>query len=131
MTDAARSWSLSNPGPDEMLLWLEPWAEEFVIPIGSTITLESLGGSEKDAPGEVEWTPEHLVVWATAQRVQVYIDGERQESGSATISIPDGLTKGMLNILFADYPAARLGGTSVGEAAQTSWWRKLRHRFGL
>lgn len=131
MTDADRHWSLSNPGPGELLLWLEPWAEEFVIAPRSTVVLKSFGGADEYALGEVEWTPDHLVIWARAQTVQVVIDGEIQDSGSTAIPIPEGLTKQMLDILFAGQSAARLGGAPSGAINQTAWWQRLGRRLGL
>lgn len=110
MTDADHQWGLSNPGPDTLYLWLEPWADEIEAPVRSTITFDPSGGPEDCPLGQVEWTTDHLLVWATAQRVAVFVDGELQHTGSAVIAVPDGLTKGMLGIVFADQPAARLGG---------------------
>ena len=129
MTDADCHWSLSNPGPDKLIVWLEPWAEEFDVPVRSTVKLKSSGGAR--SLGEVEWASEHLIIWASAQTVEVFIDGVFQESGSAVIPIPDGLTKEMLNILFADQPDARLGGTSPVAIDGSSRWKRLRRRFGL
>ncbi|RYD55358.1 MAG: hypothetical protein EOP60_06295 [Sphingomonadales bacterium] len=130
MTDDDSPWSLSNPGPDSLLVWLEPWAEEFDVPARSAIALKSLRGSQACRLGEVEGTPDHLIVWASAETVQVYIDGVVQESSSALIPVPDGLTKQMMKVLFAGHPAARLGGTGFNDADGLSWWGRLRRRLG-
>lgn len=121
-------WSLSNTGPDTLLVWLEPWAEEFVVPAGSTVAMRLSGGC---ALGDVEWTPDHLVIWASAPTVEVFVDGALQESCSAAVSVPDGLTRGMLGMMFADQPSARLGGAHAGAAGRTSLWDRIKRRMGL
>ena len=133
MTDLDHQWSLSNPGPDNLLVWLEPWAEEFEVPVRSTVTLSaSSSGSEERSVGEVEWTPDHLVVWASASdTVKVFVDGVLQESGSAVIPVPDDLTKQMLNVIFDDQPAARLGGRTFDAAERVSWWQRARRYLGV
>jgi hypothetical protein len=129
MTGVNRLWGLSNPGPDTLLIWLEPWAEEFEVPVRSTVILKASGASEECVAGEVEWTSDHLV-WAVASTVEVFVDGVLQESSSAVIPVPDGLTKGMLNIVFAGQPAARLGG-APNALERTSWSQRIRRRLGF
>lgn len=110
MMKADQRWSVSNAGPEAWRLWLEPWAEEFVVPGRSTIVLEAIGGSDDCASFELDWTSEHLVAWASGSTVRVFIDEVLQDSASATIPVPAGLTKEVLNIVFSGHPAARLGG---------------------
>jgi hypothetical protein len=131
MSDVHSKWSLSNPGPDNLLIWLEPWAEEFEIPPRSTVTFKSPNESDGHALGEVEWTQDYLIIWASAPNVVVLIDDVMQDSCSATIPIPDGLTRELLNIVFADQPAARLGGGGLRAGQRTSYWQRLRRRFML
>lgn len=132
MTDVDRQWSLSNPGPNSLLVWLEPWAEEFEVPVGSTLTLRSSGLAKDPILEETEWTSDHLVLWASAPgTVKVFIDEALQESASAVVDIPEGMTKTMLNLVFAGQPAARLGGRSSEVAKHASWWRRFRRRLGL
>ena len=123
-------WSLCNPGPDTLLVWLEPWCDEFEIPVRSTITLKTSSDAEQCGLGEIEWGPDNLVVWATGPLVIVFIDDVLQTSGSATIPIPDGLTKGMLNLVFAGHPAARLGGRHSHAVSPTSWWLRVKCLLG-
>lgn len=54
--------------------------------------------------------PDHLIIWANGPTVAVFVDDVLQDSISAIIPLPSGLTKGMLNTLFVDHPEARLGG---------------------
>jgi hypothetical protein len=132
MAEVDHEWSLSNPGPERLLVWLEPWAEEFEVPVRSTIALSDPNGSGRYAIGEVEWTPDHLVIWAsTPGTIEVSVDGVPQQSGSAVIPSPDGLTKQMLKVVFAGLPAARLGGQPFELAEAESWWRRMRRRIGI
>lgn len=126
MAEPDNQWSLSNPGRDELLVWLEPWAEEFVVPARSTIAMRPPRGRNL---GEVEWTPDHLIVWASVPTVEVFVDDVLQDSASAAISVPQGLTKGMLNIVFAGQPAARLGGDSANMDERVSLWGRIKHRL--
>ncbi len=130
MTHANSQWGLSNPGPETLLVWLEPWAEEFEVPVRSTITMKAAGDGQGEV-GEIEWGPDHLVVWASASTVEIFIDGSLLESASASIPVPQGLNKAMLGIVFADQPAARLGGSGFRASERLSWWTRTRRRFGL
>jgi hypothetical protein len=131
MTLTDYNWRLSNPGPDELVIWLEPWAEEFVIPVRSSVALQAPGGVEAQEVGEIEWASDHIVVWASARIVAVFIDDVLQESASAVVPVPDGLSKGMLNILFKGLPTARLGGAASDTGDKASWWERLSRRFRL
>jgi hypothetical protein len=122
-------WSLSNPGPDELIVWLEPWAEEFVVPPRSTIALRAGGGSEERVIGDIEWASDHVVVWGTATIIEVFIDDALQDTSSAIVPIPDCMTKEMLTIVFAGRPSARLGGVASSAVDRVSWWERLRRRF--
>lgn len=130
MTATDHEWSLCNPGPDTLLVWLEPWCDEFEVPARSAISLKTPGGAEGRGLGEIEWGPDNLVVWATGPTVAVFVDDVLQESGSATIPIPDGLTKNMLNVIFADQPVARLGGRPSHAVVPASWWRRVKGLLG-
>jgi hypothetical protein len=68
MADLDNHWSLSNSGRDELLVWLEPWADEFAVPTRSTVVMRPSSGHTL---GEIEWTPDHLIVWANAPTVEV------------------------------------------------------------
>lgn len=124
-------WSLSNPGPDELLVWLEPWAEEFMIPVESTVALKASSDVGECGVGNIEWASDHIVVWASAGTIEMFIDGQRQDSASAIVAIPDGLSKDMLSILFAGQTSARLGGVEHRVVDQSSWRGRLRRLFRL
>jgi hypothetical protein len=131
MMGTDQEWSLCNPGPDTLLVWLEPWCDEFEVPARSTVTLKTPGGAEGRGVGEIELGPDNLIIWAAGPTVAVFIDDVLQDSASAIIPIPDGLTKGMLNVVFADQPAARLGGRPSHVAARAPWWRRVKSLFAL
>lgn len=131
MTDPDHRWSLSNPGPETLAVWLEPWAEEFEVPARSVIMMAWSGESGEDTVGEFEWTADHLVVWAHVPTVRIFIDGVLQDSGSAVISVPAGLTRAMLNVVFSGQPTARLGGAHGEPVKRQTWWSRLRGRFWL
>lgn len=126
MTGPDHQWSLSNPGPDTLFLWLEPWAEEVAVPARSTVAMRPSGGC---TPGKVEWGADHLVLWAEAPTVEVFVDGILQDTGSARIAVPEGLTKDMLGILFAGQPAARLGGAHAGTDRRISLGERVKRRL--
>jgi hypothetical protein len=131
MTGVAHRWSLSNPGPGTLSIWLEPWAEELEVPVKSTVAMEWFDASQDGEIGELEWTSDHLVIWADVSTLKVFIDNVLQDTSSAAIPIPAGLTKAMLQIGFAGQPAARLGGAYGGLVKRESWWSRLRRRIGF
>ena len=132
MTELYSGWSLSNPWPHTLLVRLEPWADEIEVPARSTVTLSAADGVEDCLIGELEWTPDHLVVWANAPgRIEARVDGVLQETGSAVIPVPEGLTKQMLNLVFAGQPPARLGGEPLDGPEHVPWWQRVRRRLGL
>jgi hypothetical protein len=133
MTHHAWHWALSNVGPQKLLVWLEPWAEEIEVPSGSTIALRVEG--KESTPVEIESTADHIVVWASAgQTARVYIDDREQESASASLPVPggfEGSTKELLNMMFDGQLYARLGGQDIRPEGRSSWWRRARRRLGF
>lgn len=124
-------WCLSNPGPDELIVWLEPWAEEFAVPVRSTVAVKVSGRPDGHEVGEIEWASDRVVIWATAKMVEIFIDDVFQDSASAIVPLPEGLRKGMLTLLFANHPSARLGGVTDSEVYKTSWRERLLCWFRL
>lgn len=124
-------WSLSNPGPGSLAVWLEPWAEEVEVPPRSTIALATpneFAGGDKI---EVEWTPDHLVIWANSPTTfHISVDGAARPTSSASNPSPEGLNKQMLSLAFANLPDARLAGRQA-ETQRASWWRTALSRLGF
>jgi hypothetical protein len=128
MSDADKSWSYLNAGPNAITVWLEPWAEEFEVPCGSTILLRSPEGS---ALGSVERDQDSFTLWAAATKVEVLIDGILQDTASSQIAVPEGLTKAMLTAVFGNYPEARLGGKPLNPNVGRSIWSRAKSLLGL
>lgn len=58
---------LSNPFSDKTLVvWLEPWGEDYWMRPGDAITLES--DATGDERFEVSWHEEGIVVWQSSHR---------------------------------------------------------------
>jgi hypothetical protein len=126
-------WAVTNVGPDKLLVWLEPWAEEFEVPVRSTIALSF---NSADAPAPMDITPERIVVWLSGgQTARVFIDDVFQDSASASMPVPDvfeGSTKHLLTLMFENHPEARLGGGSTNPPPQRlSVWRRLKGYFRI
>jgi hypothetical protein len=119
-------WAMSNAGSTKVLLWLEPWADEVEVPVGGTATLRILNASNQFDSLDVEETGEHVVIWAAdGDCLEVYIDGVLQPTGSASIPVPEGLTKNLLGVVFANQPEAHLAGRRSRIEAP-AFWRRIR-----
>ena len=135
--DAATDWhwGVSNAGPSKLLLWLEPWAEEFEVSNRSTLTLQIMGSQANDGLVDVEDTGVHLVVWApSGGLIRVYIDQVFQDSGSAVIPVPEELgisMKQLLEIAFDNQPQARLGGRAFAARSSRSIWHRIIRRLTI
>src|SRR5687768_1758763 len=105
------SFTIHNRRPVRLLLWLEPWAEEFTIPPGSTIDLVLSGTFEEPVDAPLELTSEHLVFFApSGSFVRVLLDGIEQDSGSKDIQVPLSKplhTRDFVHMVFDSFPEAR------------------------
>lgn len=128
-------WAVSNQGPRTLLVWLEPWGEEFEVPIRSSLTMKVMNDRPEGGTIEVENGDDHVVVWAHAgNKIAIYIDDVFQDSGSAIIQVPDAFgesTKKFLSIAFDKQPEARLGGSGSNAPPRTSLWRKLKRALRI
>jgi len=75
--------------------------------------------------GELEQAHDQITLWANADIVQVFVDDVLQETASANIAAPAGLTKAMLHAVFDDQPSARLGGSPLPSTPRISVWNRL------
>ena len=125
-------WGLSNCGPCELLLLLEPWADEVKVPSKSTVTMRIRASDPDNQLVEVEHSEDHLVVWgAGGQSIEVFVDRVLQRTGSALIEVPEAFgmsTKKFLGIVFDNRPSARLAG-SHASAASKSLWQRIKPRL--
>jgi hypothetical protein len=135
VSDADWQWGISNIGAGKLLIWLEPWAEEFDIESRSTATLRVSNPACNDRCLDVETTNNHIVVWASGgDTVEVHIDRIPQSSSSAVTPVPGEFgdsTKELLNIMFGRQPIARLAGQQFEQQAPVSFWGRLKGRLGL
>ena len=128
MSDTDWLWSVSSIAPHKLLIWLEPWAEEFEVPAGSAIELRFAGGLPGDHPVEIESAADQVVIWASAgQTVIVSIDGAVQHSASASIPVPraDHLsTRQFLGIMLGAQP---VDAPQAGSAEpRRGWWQRIK-----
>ncbi|MBX9664074.1 hypothetical protein [Novosphingobium sp.] len=133
MPDAADwHWGLCNCGPRELLLWLEPWADEIKVPSMSTVTMRIRASDPDNLLIEVEHSEHHLVIWgAGGQSIEVFVDRVLQRTGSALIEVPEAFsfsTKKLLGIVFDNQPSARLAG-SHASVVPKPLWQRIKHRL--
>ena len=77
-------WAMSNAQPNHLLVWLEPWAEEFCVPGKSSILFKIDDSTARAEFPEIDLTDDHVVLWASfGSLVRVKIDGILQDSASA------------------------------------------------
>ena len=107
-------FSVQNRREMNLKLWVEPWAEEHVVPPGSEIELILSGAFEQPVDAPFEVTDEYLAFFAPGGScLQVRIDGVEQECVSAELAVPDteGIgTRGFVHLAFDGFPAARPSG---------------------
>ncbi|OYW47509.1 MAG: hypothetical protein B7Z36_03040 [Novosphingobium sp. 12-63-9] len=128
--DADWHWGLSNCGPDELLLWIEPWADEVEVPSKSTVTMRISAANPDNLILEVEKSEDYLVIWGTGgQTIEVFVDNVLLHTGSAKIEVPEcfgASAKTVLGVLFENQPSARLAGRSTVAEGPSAWQRFKR-----
>lgn len=128
MSNSASTLSFTNERTEPILVWLEPWADELHLPAGSTVRFRASTGKDL---GELDQAQDQITLWANADLVQVFIDDVLQETSSASIAAPAGLTKAMLHVVFDAVPSARFGGRPLPSAPRISIWSKLKRQLGF
>ncbi len=114
----SRTFTFHNQRPIDLLLWLEPWAEEFSVPPGSKLELVVKGNVENEADAPFELWDTHLTFYARADTlVQVLIDGRKLPSASSDVPFPGGSvhleTRTIVEEVFGDFPETRPGGVGA------------------
>jgi RimJ/RimL family protein N-acetyltransferase len=106
----------------ELLLWLEPWAEEVPVPPGSRIGLELSGLSDDGEGADFDVTDELLAFYAPGgTRVRVLVNGVEVDSASRQLTSPPARrfgTRGTIELMFGNCPQARPGGASFDTCAE-------------
>ena len=123
MAEEGSTYSFQNDLSSPMLLWLEPWAEEFTIPPQTRLDLVVAGDRAELRQAEFEFSDTHLVFYAPAgSLVRVIIGGEEQRSGSSEIAVPvtEGFsTRGLMQTMFGAFPEAHLGGAGLRKSEES------------
>ena len=119
--------SLCNAGEAPLMIWLEPWCDEFFLSPRCELSLEIDSNDEIEMEPELEVSDHGLTIFAAANtRIRIFIDGEQQESASASITAPDFgplSSKGFVDAVFGNFPQARPGGAPA--PITRSWLRRL------
>jgi len=69
-----QSFRFLNPGPDQIVVRVELWGEDYAVAAGSCLTLRCFVGSEGTVP-TIEKTADGLTFWPEASRYWADIDG--------------------------------------------------------
>ena len=127
-------WGISNNGEADLVVWLEPWAEEFEVRSRSTLTVNVTCSDATEPELDIEQVDGRIVIWSgSGQLLQFFMDGVALRTASATLEFPKLSgpgTKDLITILFKGHPQARLGGENHVEA-KTSLGRKLKRWLRL
>lgn len=87
MVELSFKYSFRNNSSETLILIVEPWAEEFSVPNGSTVSISIL--YTDIGPLETEIIPGYLIVWAwQGCRAKVFLDGAEQMRPSLFIPVP-------------------------------------------
>jgi len=133
MSENDKFWAISNTQSCDLLVWLEPWAEEFSVPYRSRILFEINSPASQNNFPEVEVEKEWIVVWANGgDLIRVSIDNVFQHSSSAEIVVPDipNLSpKQFLQTAFGVRSAPRIVERETGAKSTKSFLYRLRGLF--
>lgn len=87
MTSRMMKYDVRNTKTGQILVILEPWVEEFILPPGGTLSINIL--SERMGLLETEIGADSLTVWLWGGcRAEVYLDGKDVTVASLSISAP-------------------------------------------
>lgn len=128
--DAAEEISFCNAGSLPLVVWLEPWAQEFALPPRSIIVLRCFADGGRNSMPDLEAANGIMTVWGQGgSRIAVFIDEVDQNSFSSRHAAPalDGLTtRGFVELVFDGRPETRPGGLPLALSPQRdTWWRRL------
>jgi hypothetical protein len=80
--------TIQNNLKTNLSFWLEPWAEQFDIPPGSTLRLLCDCAIADNAAPHVEVTPEFLTYWFGSKcRIRVWLD-DQEVTSPASWAVP-------------------------------------------
>ena len=112
---SAREIDLCNALPRPLLLWFEPWAQEFELPARARLSLRCSAPAGSDPTPRLEAVDDDmLTIWgASGSRIAVFIDDVDQDSFTGNCEAPDLgplSSKEFVNLVFRAAPEARPGG---------------------
>ncbi|MEG3123965.1 hypothetical protein [Sphingomonas sp. GB1N7] len=120
---------LCNASGADLIVWLEPWAQEFVLPARAELVLYCRSDANGNAMPEIDTDDGIITIWGQGgSRIAVFIDGLDQESFSAGYSAPDtGLLspRNFVTLAFGNHPEARPGGKPFPKPPREKWWQRL------
>ena len=112
---SSRTLTWYNRARTDLLFWLEPWAEEFVLPPGARIDFIISGKNVARAELPLDVTDTHIALYAPGgSRVAVLIDGQAQDSGATATPVPymaGRSTRDFIDLAFGGSAHARAAGT--------------------
>jgi RimJ/RimL family protein N-acetyltransferase len=113
-------FTLFNRASVPLRLWLEPWAEEVVVPLGSRADLVLTGAFSRSADAPFEFTGEQLIFYAPGgSSLIILIDGEEQYRSYAVVPYSRKLgTRDFVHLVFDGFPEARAGRVPAGRGAE-------------
>jgi len=128
----AEGFSRQNCSKQHLYVWLEPWAEEYLVPPNSLI--EIAVNRALDRALEIDETAEQITIYAPGgSTVVVRIDGTvvNENHASFDLAVPHSgnlSTKGFINVVFGDFPETRPGGIPAPDPI-SAWRRWLNKVF--
>jgi hypothetical protein len=88
MTASPNKYSFENRKSEPIVAIIEPWAEEFVVPPGSTLSM--VMASARSGSMETAVSENYFTVWLwPGCHVSVALDGKEQVRPSLSIPVPD------------------------------------------
>ncbi len=122
MSDPISEFRFENSRAEPVNLVLEPWAEEFTVPVGSTLRVAFF--SETAQPIDTELTDAFLVLYAgSACRARVYLNQEEVTQASFSAETPPasaGEWRALHKVLFRKMPPYE-----GARRPRTGFWQRL------
>jgi hypothetical protein len=70
-----RSYRFRNPGETEMVVWVDLWSTDILVPPGSVLTIHTHHENDDGAP-TIQPTERGLAFWAECDGWEADLDGE-------------------------------------------------------
>ena len=129
MTEAEeeRVVRLSNARETELMVWLEPWCDEIILPPRAEVAMVVVGHG---ALPELVTFDSHITVYGAGNtRLDVQVNGVKQDTVSSEIVSPDTealSTREFVDLVFGSFPETRPSGVP---SPAPSLYRRLLGRL--